>query len=134
MLKYTARQLIMLIMLAGMASVLGCRTINNTIGLPPFIEFNTETRELAVRPLFTAKAGDVKCVWPIFRYKRDEKGVSSWLLPVMVYRARPQEKGMDRDFYLFPFIAAGSSPEEGGYFAFFPFGGRIKSFMGKLSN
>lgn len=118
-------------MLVWVISASGCRTINNTIGLPPFIEYNTADKEWAVRPIFTAKAGDVKCVWPLFRYKHDEKGVSSWLLPFMVYRARPQEKGMDRDFYLFPFIAWGSSPEEGDYFAFFPFGGRLKSFMGK---
>ncbi len=103
------------------------------MGFSPFIEYNGEKEEFFFRPLFSFRPThkDVKVVWPLFRYNEDERKTSMWLLPFMVYQSRKQENGYDRDFYLLPFFAWGDTPGEGSYFAFFPFGGRLKGFWGK---
>ena len=117
--------------LAVLLAAAGCRTIENRIGLPPLIEYDGSTGEFFLRPLFSTAPDEVRVVWPIFRHRADERGVSCWLLPVMVYRSRLQEGGYDRDFYLVPLIAWGDSPDVGAHFALFPFGGTIKSFFGQ---
>lgn len=118
-------------LLALLLCAAGCRTIENRIGLPPFIEYDGTTGELFVRPLFSTGPDEVRVVWPLFRHRTDDKGTSCWLLPVMAYRSRPQEGGFDRDLYIVPLIAWGDSPDAGAHFALFPLGGTIKSFLGQ---
>lgn len=38
---------------------------------------------------------------------------------------------VDVDWFLFPLLYGGTDPEEGRYFAFLPFGGRLNNFLGK---
>ncbi len=108
-----------------------CRTIDNRSGFPPLLEYDRTTRELFFRPLFSVSPQEVRVLWPIFRHRSDEKGTSAWLFPVMTYRARPQERGLDRDLFVLPFLAWGDDPDLGAHFALFPFGGSIKDFFGQ---
>lgn len=119
-----------LVLLPGLLLLGACRTIEGTIGLPPFIEYRGDTEELFVRPLLSVGPTAVRGLWPIFHHRHDDRGRSVWLLPLMLYRSRPQQGGYDRDLFVLPLTAWGDSPDEGAYFGVFPFGGRFKSFLG----
>jgi len=111
-------------------AVVSCRTIEGTVGLPPFVEYVGDRGEFYFRPLFSTHPHEVRVVWPLFRYRKNEKGTSVWLIPILSYRARPQEGGYDRDLYIVPCIAWGDSPDEGSHFALFPIAGKLTSFLG----
>ncbi len=108
-----------------------CRTIEDTTGLPPVVEYVGSRGEFFLRPLVSVSSQEVRCVWPIFRHRYDERGRSMWLLPVLYYVSKPREAGYDRDLFIFPVVFWGDSPGEGSHFALFPAGGTIKPFMGK---
>ncbi len=75
----------------------------------------------------------IKLIWPLMDASWGGDYAQSWIFPVFFYRERYKEEvgGTDTDFMLFPFIYAGHEPEEGNYFAFFPFFGKIRGILAK---
>jgi len=115
----------------------GCRSIENTRGIPPLYEVYEDAT--FVRPFYSIRRlGDERTaavLWPIFEDKASPARRRTWLIPFFAYSRHPYfedpKAGWDRDWMIFPFFYAGSDPGEGSYFAFFPIAGRIKTFFGQ---
>jgi len=69
---------------------------------------------------------------PFLELRRGPDEYQNLLLPFYLYREYPQPLGgVDRDWMLFPLLFGGDDPDEGSYFAFFPFAGNIKGILGQ---
>lgn len=84
---------------------------------------------------------------PLYYRETDEKGgiESDLLYPLMTYRSNQDERSFQffhlltsgvsteegRDFMLFPFLFYRNPPQDEGYFAFFPLGGKILNRFGR---
>jgi len=77
----------------------------------------------------------VQVLWPIWMYRRYGQDVSIRLLPAFTYWKDyfPYDgrRAYDLHYMLFPFIFGSESPEDGKSFAFFPFGGKMRNFLGR---
>ena len=122
-----------------------CRTIDSTWGVPPFYEIyptpssvgSTKGNETFFRPLGSyerlgADARHLRFITPFldFRWGPEERRYR--VLPLFFYRSSPQYlSGEEMDWMLFPILFGGSDPDEGSYFAVFPFGGNLKGLFGQ---
>ncbi len=113
----------------------------------PFFQTYQSPRisQFAFRPLFNVRREDtgrdlrghmyeVQALWPLFLYRRTEgpTRLRIRLLPVFFHERFQHPNGPEEvDTKLLPFFLTGHSPEEGGYFAFFPFGGTLRGFFGR---
>ncbi len=123
----------------------GCETIDGTYGLPPFYEVYDSPStfdagpgvETWVRPFFgleSALSGNrrLRIAIPLCDFQWGPKGEDYRILPLLLYRDLSQPYGgHDRDWNVLLVIAGGSDPEEGSYFAFFPFGGNLKGYLAR---
>ncbi len=147
--KRSIRVLASLVFLSCSFHLSACRTIEGTYGVPPFYEVydtpsSTDARvgkEVYVRPLFSYERwgrGDGKIdrtrvrSFPPFvdlRLEPDQRRFS--VLPLIYHRQKVGPDGVDKDWMVFPFLFWGQDPDGGSYFAFFPFGGKIKALFGQ---
>jgi hypothetical protein len=74
-------------------------------------------------------------LWPMYMHRRSGQDVSTRIFPLYTYRrdvyAYSDGERYNMKYMLFPFVFGGDSTEDGRYFAFFPFGGEIKNFLGR---
>ena len=133
-----------------------CRSVDQTRGprlgsieLPPFPPFfevydspssdewddPAEGREVFVRPFGSYETADrdksrLNVLLPLLDFRFHADRAEYRILPVFRYSWRLKESGgIDWDWMLFPFFFAGDDPEEGGYFAFLPFGGKLRGLL-----
>jgi hypothetical protein len=126
----------------GLVVAAGCKTIDGTTGFPPFYEVyptpsslvDEPGREVLVRPLYALESLEsgsrrIRSFPPFIRLFHEDDDTDYRILPLFYYRDYQQPLGgRDVDWFLLPFFG-GSDPEEGGYFAVFPLGGRIKGLL-----
>jgi hypothetical protein len=113
---------------------------------PLFQKYKSPTvSQVAFRPLVNFRWEDtggelrgnmyeVQALWPLFLYRRTEgtTRLKIRLLPAFNHVRFEHPDGSEEvDTSLLPFVLTGSSPEEGSYFAFFPFGGTLRGLFGK---
>ncbi|RJP66261.1 MAG: hypothetical protein C4532_16380 [Candidatus Abyssobacteria bacterium SURF_17] len=116
---------------------------NRQFGLWPFLSVveTPTSHEFSLRPFYTSREWangsekKVQALWPIYLYKRSEEDVTIRILPLYtfsrdVYRYEDSYE-YESEYMLFPLLFGGDSSDEGGYFAFFPFGGTLKNFLGR---
>ncbi|MBN1441400.1 MAG: hypothetical protein JXA90_01775 [Planctomycetes bacterium] len=133
----------------ALAAAASCRSVEGTRGVPPLVEIydtpsSLEARrgeagsELFVRPFFgLERRGDpvvrrLKILLPFIDFEWGAESGRYRVLPVFEHRYRRKRTGgIDSDTMLFPLLFWGSDPEEGGYFAFFPFGGKTRGLVGQ---
>jgi hypothetical protein len=106
-----------------------------------FIEESAEWRQLSITPVYVereTKDGSEKKVqflWPLYLFRRQDKDVTIRIFPFYTYWRDVYEYAdsieTNMQYMLFPIIYGGESTEEGGYFAVFPVGGKIKHFLGR---
>lgn len=109
----------------------------NSLG--PLVTWQTKgsETEYGLRPLFYRASDEqenrsyTEVLYPLLR-KEDEPGQSRLsLLQLFTYDLGSRDAGSSRTFTLFPFIFAGDHQQKGGYFAFFPFGGKMYDSFGR---
>ncbi|MBI4583661.1 MAG: hypothetical protein HY717_06535 [Planctomycetes bacterium] len=137
----------------------GCLTYNGNRAIVPFFEIYDQparpagpgkalksgpqeppapSREHVFRPFGSFEAigeerSRLKLLWPFGDFAWGGGEERHWVLPIFYYRNRllaPAE-GSDLDWMVFPFFYGGSDPTEGSYFAFFPFGGKLRGLLAK---
>ena len=137
-------------MLAIASLLSACKSVEPTHGLPPFFEVyetpsSTTARgsqgeeapgsEWYLRPLFSVESWSddttrVKALFPFWLSHNSPAKEVHQLTGIFRYSSlQVATGGEDVDWMLFPFFYGGSDPEEGGYFAFFPFGGQLKGLL-----
>lgn len=137
----------MALLLLALPLLAACRSVEKTKGAPPFYEVypspstrawaGDEGGETFVRPFLSWERAEpgkrrLKVLFPFvdFRWKPEES--LYWVLPIFRYQNRSKTGGgEDTDWMLFPFFFWGSDPEEGSYFAFVPFGGKMRGLLGQ---
>lgn len=81
---------------------------------------------------FRATGHHVRFLSPFFDFHWGPDGHRYSVLPLVSYRSYPQPSaGEDIDWFALPFFFGGSDPQEGSYFAVFPFGGKLKGLLGQ---
>ena len=113
---------------------------------PLFQKYETPSvRQFAFRPLLNIRSEEtgsdlrgsmfeVQALWPVGLYRRTEGPTRLQIrsLPFFSHVRFQHPDGPEEvDTALYPFFLTGRSSEEGGYFAFFPFGGTLRGFFGK---
>lgn len=80
----------------------------------------------------TPDTSRLKVLFPFGDFESSPEGDRYRLMPVFHHRRRPKQPGGDDvDTWVFPLFFWGDDPHEGGYFAFFPFGGSVKGLLGQ---
>jgi hypothetical protein len=108
----------------------------------PFVagEAAAGRRMFVLRPIFSLEdegpgstRWKFRALWPLILVERDDDAHRVRVFPVVWERDRSKVDGTvhDKDFWILPFVWAGSDTEEGGYFALWPLGGMIKGILGK---
>jgi hypothetical protein len=120
-------------------------TIEGTRGVPPFFELYptpssegvARGREMVFRPLGSFEIQEpegsrLKLIYPFLDFQWGGRETRHLVLPLFFYRRRIESGiGADSDWMLFPLLFGGHDPAEGGYFAVFPFGGKVRGLLGK---
>ncbi|MEM7233646.1 MAG: hypothetical protein AAF517_15835 [Planctomycetota bacterium] len=76
-------------------------------------------------------ASRFRFLFPLGDFMSSEKRSKHRFLPIYYHNRRTKlTGGEDSSTMIFPLFFWGSDPEEGGYFAFFPFGGQLKGLFG----
>ena len=131
--------------------LVSCETIDGTRGVPPFYEvYPTPSSyreavgsETYYRPFFSSEtshplvqdAGEMRRIRsfpPLIDvgWAQDENHVL--VLPLFLQRGKRHPDGKnDTDWLIMPFFYWGNDPVGGAYFAFFPFGGKLKGLLGQ---
>ncbi len=112
-------------------------------GLWPFVavEETPSWRQFSLRPFYVERETPdgsekkVQFLWPIYLYRRSDEDITIRVLPLYTYRkdvyAYKDEREIDTEYMLFPFLFGGKSTEYGGHFAVFPVAGSLKNFLGR---
>lgn len=133
----------------------GCHSVEGTRGLPPFFEIYptpsttewtegedrwiepTEGGETVFRPFGSWEwrepdARRLRLFYPFIDFRWTAAETRYQILPVFRRQNRLKyDGGRDIDTMIFPVFFWGSDPEEGSYFAVFPFGGRLRGLLGQ---
>ena len=98
---------------------------------------DAESQTFALRPLFVATTHprqnkeDVKFVWPFGQYVSTPMESFVRVFPIYSNRTWLTGDGWQRDWFVLPLFAGGTTPTRGSYFAFFPFGGTLKGQLAR---
>ncbi len=99
-------------------------------------EIKGSETEYTLRPFFyravdDAGSSQTEVLYPLLSSKMSPDSTRFDVLHLMSYDFGVRESGSSNKFYLFPFLFYGSDQDQDGYFAFFPFGGKIKDWFGR---
>jgi len=116
--------------------------------VPPFVEFYPSPSSVGIE----RQDGEELYIRPLLAHETwldDEASRTKVLLPALLFHSEPTKQihhllgifrfgerrlatgGEDMDWMLFPILYGGSDPNEGAYFGFFPFGGKLKGLLGQ---
>jgi hypothetical protein len=118
------------------APAAGYRSIHS---LGPFLKHETKgaETEYAFRPFFyrafdDAGSSQTEVLYPVMTIKSHPDSTRVNILQLFSHDFGSRESGSTNRFYLFPFLFYGAPDEEqDGYFAFFPFAGKMYNWFGR---